>query len=194
MFINVNKVLVMKARDVVSCFMELRFLSKYLWFSSPYYFILCVTLAHHMPLAGAVTKALFFTCRSRGPGPGHVARPLHTRQGNCEDGREEFARVIVVSRGRHGKVVTERVSARRRASGAGARAGGAARLRGRARVRQALDTLAMKFSVESLSTGGSTQLRHHHHAQILYHLGLGSTKLIVPPQQHRYYHLQLTMT
>ena len=40
-------------------------------------------------------------------------------------------------------------------------------------ARGPLDTLAMKFSAESLSTGGGTQVRHHHHAQLLYYTGMG---------------------
>lgn len=115
-----------------------------------------------MPLTGAVTKALFFTCRPSAPGPDHVARPLHSHRAlkvstlRVKDGSVEVARVIVVRQGRHGKVVTERVCRRGGASVRGARAGGAARLRGPS-ARPPLDTLAMKFSADPLSTGGGTR-------------------------------------
>uniref|UniRef100_A0A2A4J4Z0 Uncharacterized protein n=1 Tax=Heliothis virescens TaxID=7102 RepID=A0A2A4J4Z0_HELVI len=71
----------------------------------------------------------------RGPGRGHVARAPHScpalevRTLRLRDGSVEVARVIVVSRGRHGKVVTERVLAWscERARRSGGRRGATAR-------------------------------------------------------------------
>lgn len=94
-----------------------------------------------------------------------MARPLHCTGtggpgapcgGGSDRGRACYCCEPGSARqGCHGASVGVEASVR------GARAGGAARLRGPS-ARVSLDTLAMKFSAELLSTGGGTQVRHHH--------------------------------
>lgn len=85
---------------------------------------------------------------------GLVPRPSTARAaGTGPSGAVPAARVLLLCEG--GRAA----NLERGSSDTGALAGGAARLRADRLVASPLDTLAMKFSAEPLSTGGGTQVR-----------------------------------